>query len=104
MRHSGGVSLTAGRVGVELTDFDVRLGETPQLFASINGSDEKAAILDLDLSTAEAPVIDGRTITLAGVTARLTQGAADALNGAFGTTAISAGLTFGVATVVTTAR
>ena len=72
---------------------------SPQLFAAINGGAQKAAILDLDL-TGVTPAVDGRTVTLAGVTAKLTQGAADALNAAFATTAFSAGLVLGRATVV----
>ena len=38
-------------------------------------------------------------MTLAGITAKLTQGAADALNAAFGTTAFAGGLVLGQATV-----
>ena len=96
IRHSGGVSLTRGATVVRLTDFDVRLGAA-QLFASVNGG-SKVAILDLDLSGA-TPTVAGRRITVAGVRAALTQGAADALNAAFETTAFSAGLVLGTATV-----
>jgi hypothetical protein len=46
----------------------------------------------------------GRTITLAGVTARLTEGAAKALNASFGTTAFAPGLVLGRATVTATGR
>jgi hypothetical protein len=99
IRHQGGISLTKGSTVVRLESFDVRLGASPQLFASINGGAQKAAILDLDL-TGVTPQVSGRTVTLAGVTAKLTQGAADALNAAFGTTAFSAGLVLGRATVV----
>jgi len=97
--HSGGLSLTKGSTVVSLTDFDIRVGSgAPQLFASLNGDADKVAILDLDLSALQ-PTVSGRSITLAGVVAKLTQGAADALNAAFGTTAFSAGLTVGTATV-----
>ena len=99
IRHSGGISLTKGSTVVRLENFDVRLGSAPQLFASLNGGSPKAPILDLDL-TDVTPQVDGRTVTLAGVTARLTQAAADALNAAFATTAFSAGLVLGRATVV----
>lgn len=102
--HSGGISLTAGATVVALTDFDIRVaGASRQLFASVNGGAQKVAILDLDL-TGVTPAVSGRTITLAGVTARLTQGAADALNAAFGTTAITGGLVLGSATVTTTGK
>jgi hypothetical protein len=101
--HSGGISLTAGATVVRLESFDIRLGETPQLFASINGGSPKVAILDLDLS---APAVDvsGRTITVGNVPLKLTQGAADALNAAFGTSALTAGLVLGVASAQPTAR
>ena len=33
VRHSGGISLTKGSTVVQLTDFDIRLGAAPQLFA-----------------------------------------------------------------------
>ena len=101
--HSGGISLTAGATVVRLENFDIRLGETPQLFAAINGGSPKVAILDLDLS---GPAVDvsGRTITVGNVPLKLTQGAADALNAAFGTAALSAGLVLGVASSQVTAR
>ena len=103
IRHSGGISLTKGTTVVSLTDFDIRLGAAPQLFASVNGGPAKVAIIDLDL-TGVTPAVAGRTITLDGVTAKLTQGAADALNGAFGTTAFTAGLVLGKAKVEATGK
>ena len=99
IRHSGGISLTQGATVVRLENFDIRLGTAPQLFASLNGGSPKAPILDLDLSGV-TPQVDGRTVTLAGVVAKLTQPAADALNAAFGTSAFTAGLVLGRATVV----
>jgi hypothetical protein len=99
IRHQGGISLTKGATVVRLESFDIKLGASPQLFAAINGGAQKAAILDLDL-TGVTPAVAGRRVTLAGVTAKLTQGAADALNAAFATTAFSAGLVLGRATVV----
>ena len=84
IRHSGGISLTRGSTVVRLEGFDIRLGDAPQLFASVNGG-SKVAILDLDLSAA-TPEVSGRRITVGGVGAALTQGAADALNAAFATT------------------
>jgi hypothetical protein len=103
VRHAGGISLTKGSTVVRLTEFDIRLGAAPQLFAAINGGAQKAAILDLDLSGA-ATDVDGRSITVGNVVARLTQGAADALNQAFATTAFSGGLVIGRATVRATGR
>jgi hypothetical protein len=103
VRHTGGLALTKGATVVKLTAFDVHVGATPQLFASINGGASKVAVLDLDL-TGVTPAVRGRTITLAGVTAKLTQGAANTLNAAFGTTAFAGGLTLGRATVTATGR
>jgi hypothetical protein len=98
--HSGGISLTKGATVVNLTDFDITVGAGgAQLFASLNGGAQKVAIIDLDL-TAMQLTIAGRDVTLAGITAKLTQGAADALNTAFGTTAFAGGLVLGQATVV----
>jgi hypothetical protein len=101
--HSGGISLTKGATVVNLTDFDVRVAAAPQLFASLNGGTAKVAIIDLDL-TGVTPAVSGRTVTLAGVGAKLTQGAADALNAAFGTTAFAGGLALGRATVTATGK
>jgi hypothetical protein len=103
VQHAGGLSMTHGTTVVNLTDFDIRLGGAPQLFASLNGSAAKVPILDLDL-TGVQPRISGRTITLPGVTAKLTQAAASGLNAAFGTTAFTAGLVLGRATVQATGK
>jgi hypothetical protein len=98
--HSGGISLTKGATVVSLTDFFIRVGggEAPQLLATLNGGATPVAIIDLDLS-ALAPDIQGRNVTLSGITAKLTQGAADALNTAFGSSAFAGGLVLGQATV-----
>jgi hypothetical protein len=103
--HSGGISLTKGATVVTLTDFDISVGGAggPQLFASLNGGAEKVAIIDLDLSALQ-PAITGREVTLSGITAKLTAGAATALNTAFGTTAFAGGLVLGQATVVATGK
>ena len=101
--HAGGISLTAGGTVVRLEAFDIRLGAAPQLFASVDGSTDKIAIADLDLRAA-TPAVDGRRVTVGNVAVRLSQGAADALNSAFGITAIAAGLPLGVATVQASAR
>jgi hypothetical protein len=103
--HSGGISLTKGSTVVNLTDFDISVGGAggPQLFASLNGGAAKVAIIDLDLAALQ-PAIAGRDVTLSGITAKLTQGAADALNAAFGTTAFAGGLVLGQATVVVSGK
>ncbi|MDQ5894545.1 MAG: hypothetical protein QG596_806 [Actinomycetota bacterium] len=101
VRHSGGISLSAGATTVELTDFTINVGADPDLTALVGG--QRVSILSLDLSSLEAKVV-GRKITLDKVEANLTQAAADALNAAFGVTAFTEGLTLGTAKVNAVAR
>ena len=101
--HAGGLSLTKGATVVTLTDYAIRLTPSPQVLATLNAGAEQVALLDLDL-TGVTPAVSGRTVTLAGATAKLTQGAAEALNAAFGTTAFTGGLVLGTATVTATGR
>jgi hypothetical protein len=96
IRHAGGIALTAGSTRVELTDFTIRLDRRPDLTALVGG--QRVSILDLDFAKAR-PGFRGGTLTLGPVAARLTQTAADALNGAFGVTAFTKGLLLGQATV-----
>ena len=93
--HSGGITLTRGSTVVTLSDFGI---DTVGGVLSASLGSARADILTLDLS-APAVTIGRRAVTVGNVTAKLTQGAADALNQAFGTTAFTAGLTLGVATV-----
>lgn len=97
--HSGGISLTKDATRVELTSFTIDTRKS-QLTALLGG--QRVAILDLDLKKPMV-AISGKTVTVSGVKATLTQGAADALNQAFGTTAFTKGLTLGAATVRGTA-
>jgi hypothetical protein len=60
----------------------------------------RLAILDLDLSAVKV-ARRGRKLTVSGVSATLTKGAADALNGAFATHAFAKGLKLGTAVVRT---
>lgn len=96
IRHSGGISLSAGSTVVELTDFIINVDAEPDLTALVGG--QRVSILSLDLSGLDAQV-SGRRITLGNVKANLTAAAAGALNGAFGVTAFTEGLTLGTATV-----
>ena len=99
--HSGGIALSKGSTRVALTRFTINVDSAPDLTARV-GSD-RVSILDLDVSGLTRSV-SGRTITLGGVKATLTQAAADALNAAFGTTAFTKGLLLGTATVKATAK
>jgi hypothetical protein len=96
IKHAGGISLTAGSTRVELTRFYINLDSSPDLTALVGG--QRVSILDLDFSKAR-PGFRWGTLTLGPVAARLTQTAADALNGAFGVTAFTKGLLLGQATV-----
>jgi hypothetical protein len=96
IRHSGGISLSAGSTKVELTDFTINVDSDPDLTALVGG--QRVSILSLDLSQLQAKV-SGRKITLAGVKANLTASAATALNQAFSVSAFTEGLTLGTATV-----
>lgn len=95
--HRGGLALSAGATTVTLTDYKIVIDRSPDLVATVNGG-PRVSILDLNLSKARLG-LSGGTLTLGPVKATLTQTAADALNGAFGVTAFTKGLTLGSATV-----
>lgn len=95
--HSGGLSLTKGDTTVTLTDYTINLGDSPNIEATVNGG-PRVKILSLDL--AEAQIKQRRNkIVVRNVKAALTADAAGALNGAFGTDALTAGTPLGVAKV-----
>lgn len=86
VRHVGGISLTAGDTTVELTDFEIRLLER-KLYGKVNGAGP-VALLDLDYGRLRVG-FNGYKLKLGPVGTTLTQGAADALNTAFGTDALT---------------
>jgi hypothetical protein len=86
VRHKGGISLRAGDTRVKLTDFDIDLPKR-QLVGKVNGAGP-VALLDLDYSNLGIRYRGGK-INIGPVGTSLTAGAADALNQAFGTTALS---------------
>lgn len=97
IRHSGGISLTAGATRVELTNFDIQL---PKLLLQVNGGTPAPAV-DLDASNAQVRVA-GRNVTVSNVVAKVNAAGASALSSAFGTTVPE--VTLGVATVKGQAR
>jgi hypothetical protein len=101
IRHSGGLALTAGSTRVELTDFEIEIDESPSLFGRVGGQRVELFTLDVGSVTRE---VQGRRVTVGGVVLRLTAGAAQALNGAFGTTALAEGVVIGTAAVEGRAR
>ncbi len=96
IRHSGGISLTAGSTRVELRRFWINIDADPDLTARVG--DARVSILELDLSQAKI-TRQGLRVKIANVGATLTKAAADALNGAFGVSAFTEGLKLGTATV-----
>lgn len=97
VQHGGTLTLTTDGVSVRLSDFVIDT-KARTLSASVNGS-AQTAILDLDLRKPDLEVRNQR-VFLSQIAATLTQGAADALNQAFGTTAFAAGFKLGTASVL----
>ena len=83
-----------------MTDFTIETAPAPKLTALLGTTRFDLATLDLG---AARTTISGRSVTVGPVAAKLTKGAADALNQAFGTTAFTEGLVVGTATVAATA-
>jgi hypothetical protein len=96
VRHRGGISLTAGATTVKLTDFDIRLLEG-KLYGKVNGAGP-VALLDLDYAGVQIKLRRGK-VSIGPVATTLTQGAADALNQAFGVSALSDDTVVGDATI-----
>jgi hypothetical protein len=97
IRHSGGISLTAGSTTVELRDFYIDVAGRV-LTAQVG--DARVPILDLDFSEARITFRRG-ALTVGPVGGSLTEVAAGALDGAFGLPAgtVPPGLKLGDATV-----
>ena len=95
--HSGGLSLSSASTTVTLTDYTIVLGDAPNIVATVNGG-PRVSILTLDLSQAEIATRHNK-IVVKNVKAALTADAAGALNAAFGTSALTAGLPVGTAKV-----
>lgn len=102
--HQGsGLSLTAGKIEVELTDFVIDPG-TSELTGTVSVNGKEAAtdavLFDLDGSTLEPLKTnpDG-TATLAGATVKLSDDAASLLNDTFGITDLAGGLVVGTSTI-----
>jgi hypothetical protein len=95
VRHAGGISLSAGGTTVKLTDFDIKLRDR-LLFGKVNGAGP-VALLDLDYSDTRFKFRWGG-IELGPVSTTLTQGAATALNQAFGVSAFTDDTVIGKAT------
>jgi hypothetical protein len=101
IRHLGGLKLSKGDASVSLTRFFIDIDDEPSLSGLVGVGQKggnRAELFTLDLSGLKVEP-GKRSIKLSGVGLKLTAGAAQALNGAFGTTALTEGLTIGTATV-----
>jgi hypothetical protein len=97
IRHSGGISLTAGSTTVNLEDFVI---DPVRRVLTARVGDARLPILSLDFSEARIR-FNCRRLTVGPVGGSLTAGAAGALNAAFGLApgTVPAGLKLGDATV-----
>ncbi len=104
--HDGsGLSLSAGKTEVELTDFVIDPG-TSELFGTVSANGKVAAedakLFDLDGSTLKPLQVDEQngTATLEGTTVLLSDDAAALLNDTFKTDALAGGFKIGVSEIV----
>lgn len=96
IKHSGGITLTAGATTVALTNFWIELGGRT-LSAEVGGA--RVPILNLDFSKARVG-FSGGSLKIGPVKASLTSQAAGALNAAFGLKGVfKEGIVLGQATV-----
>lgn len=102
VEHSGGIALTAGATRVELTRFRIEIDGTPQLTALVGGTATRVP-LAVDLSAAKVGLSD-RTAVVRGAKVLFSAESASALNAAFRTSALTAGLPLGTADVRATVR
>ena len=105
IEHEGqGITLSAGGKEVQLANFDVDAGESVirtdiTVDGAAFGSDVETFIADGSTLT-YPPTMEGTNAVLEGTQVKLTAGAAEALNGVFGTTALTEGFPVGVAKIV----
>jgi hypothetical protein len=97
--HQGsGFTLTKGKVTVTLSDFVVDPGNST-LTGTVDGTEIGVPLLSLNGSAVKITAV-GSTVHLDGTVASLTAVAAAALNKAFGTTALTAGIPLGVVHII----
>ncbi len=100
IQHFGsGLTLTKGSTVVTASDFVVDPGNS-MLYATIGGKPD-VPLASLDGTGLQVSTPSG-TVHLDGTNVELTQAAADALNSAFGTTALKGGISLGIAHIVAT--
>ncbi len=102
--HLGGLSLTAGKTVVNLLNFEIEVVDsTPVItgIVTVNGSivDRLPLFNITGIGNIYQPYKEA--LSIQGVTLTLTSGAATALNGVFGTTALTGGFNIGTASTYT---
>lgn len=107
IEHQGsGLTLTKGDTEVILDNFVIDPGDPAVLTGRVRAGGQTVAesttLFDLNGSTLKPITMDesAGTATLTGTTVTLNAGAAEALNGAFGTDALKGGVVIGIATIV----
>ena len=102
IRHTGGLRISSSSTHVDLNNPRIVVDGAPDLTAQV-GSGPRLSIADLDLGDATIAAKGGR-LSITGVVVRLSDGAAAALNDAFGTDALKGGIVLGTADVDTRVR
>jgi len=97
--YGSGLTLTAGRTVVTLSDFVVDPGDS-YLYGSVNGVPDRTPLLQLDGRSVRVSKNGSGDVVLNGTVANLTPGAASALDSAFGTQAITGGTPLGTVHLV----
>jgi hypothetical protein len=106
--HEGsGFSLKAGSTTVGLQNFVVDPGNNSKLTGDVTANGKSvvkgAKLFDLDGSTLKPITVSNGVATLTGTTVNLSKDAADLLDKTFKITALKAGMTIGVATLLVNA-
>jgi hypothetical protein len=103
VKHDGsGISLTGGPAKIEMTNFDIDPAGG-KVFGDVTANGQSLgshiALFTVDGSSAQPPQKCGSTVVEQGLKLTVAQAAADALNKAFNTTAVTANAAVGSATL-----
>lgn len=97
--HDGGLTFSAGRKSLTVTDFMVNPGNSI-LYATVGGAGDVVPLLDLDGSKVAMTTDSSGRIRLDGTVAKLSSAAAEALNKTFGVSVFTAGIPLGVVHII----
>ena len=98
--HEGGLSLTAGKTVVDLTEYWITLGSgTLSADVWVQGGANLGRVAILSLDTSKAHADDSSGVTIGPITATLTAAAASALDSTFKTTALTDKTVLGALTI-----